>query len=255
MSLVKLLAGRGILLSKISSRREIRDAWSRLQPRLTEHELVRIGTCDGDGGYLLPHLDGFDGLFSAGIAGNVDFEIQASETWDIPVWMIDASIERLPQDSKYFIFQRLFLGATSASNYITLPEWVSASNSAGENLILKVDIEGFEYESVTCQSADILKKFKVMIFEMHSLEQIATVFGLRAIQLFIDRITANHTIVHAHANNVGGIWKIAGVEIPAGLEITLLRNDAFVEDRGPSVLPHPLDRDCVPTQRSITARW
>ena len=254
LSITKVLARAGFLL--VRNNPAIKQTWQLLAPVKTEYELTRIGTREGDGGYLIPALDvGFDGCFSAGVADNVEFELEVASKWEIPVDLIDASVDSPPVKSEHFKFQKLFLGSKTSGQFVSLNDWVTSSSQTGRDLILKVDIEGFEYESVVCTPGETFNRFKVMIFELHSLEQLSTRFGMNLIALFISRVTENHTIVHAHANNVGGIWKMNGCEIPAGLEITLLRNDCFQEMQGYSELPHPLDRDCVSTKPSVVAKW
>lgn len=122
-------------------------------------------------------------------------------------------------------------------------------------MILKLDIEGFEYESVLATSPETFKRFRIMVFELHSLEQIVTRLGARLFENFVERITENHTVVHAHANNVGGEWHFPSGRLPAGLEVTLLRNDSFTLTKGFEALPNILDRKCIAPLPEVVASW
>ena len=251
--LTKALAKLGYLFMPVQDASAV---WSQLRPVITEHKLLRVGSQEGDGGYLLPDvLSSVDGVFSAGIAENSDFEYYLAEVFGLPVDCLDASITNMPQQHKNFRFLRKFLGTSPGFDFVNLDGWLSGSNQRGLNMILKIDIEGFEYESLLMSSHDSLARFKILVIELHSLEQLGTRLGLHLLRNFISKITTNHTVVHAHANNVGGEWSFPGWKVPAGLEVTLLRNDAIATNQGFAQLPHPLDRKCVRDRPEIVATW
>lgn len=252
LGIAKLLARLGFYLTTVESPEA---TWSRLRPKKTKSTLIRLGTKEGDGGYLVPDNLQFDGCFSAGLANNLDFEVDVAQIYRCPVHMIDGSIlDTVIQHSNFF-FRKVFLGQISSGEFMSFEDWYRESG-LNENLLLKIDIEGAEYSSFLGVSEETLKKFKVMIFELHSLEQLATKLGNSLISAFIDKVTKNHTIIHAHANNVGGIWNFGPNSIPSGLEVTLLRNDYvdLVDDEFAS-LPHRLDRKCDPLRKDVVAAW
>lgn len=249
----KYLARRGIYIARTS---DGSDLLGRLRPRITEHQLERFGSQDGDGGYLVPKVAGeLQGVLSAGVADNVDFELELASTFGLKVDLLDGSIDHLPMQHPNFRFRKNFLGIRQAPGFISLKSWMDLSGLKGRNLMLKVDIEGFEYESILTAEDSLLDQFKVMIFELHSLEQISTKLGNAFVSAFVDKVTKNHTVVHAHANNVGGLWKFPSFEVPAGIEITLLRNDSFENLGGFAAVPHPLDRDCDSSRKTVRLTW
>ncbi len=249
----KAIARLGRLLSPVNDFSEV---WAKLRPIATEHDLIRIGSRHGDGGYLLPNsLEDLDGVFSAGISDNVDFEFEFASKMNIPVECLDASISQLPKFHSKFSFQRKFLGAHQTGEFITLMNWMLGSFQTGSNLLLKLDIEGFEYESVLASPPEALNRFKIMVFELHNLEGLGTRLGMSLIGSFVSRITTNHTVVHAHANNVGGEWVFPSGKLPSGLEVTLIRNDAFEKTKGFARLPHELDQKCVADRPEVLATW
>lgn len=253
LGISKTLARFGLLLTPVV---DVAKVWGKFRPIVTEHELVRVGSKSGDGGYLLPDsLADLDGVFSAGLSDNVDFEFELAQSLQIQVECVDASITSLPLNHQNLKFQKKFLAATSEGDYINLEDWIEGSSLAGQNLLLKMDIEGFEYESMLAASTATLNRFKIMVFELHSLEQIGTRLGMSLISNFASKITRNHTVIHAHANNVGGEWVFPSGRYPASLEITLIRNDAFVTNLGYARLPHELDRRCVAYLPEVVASW
>jgi hypothetical protein len=253
IGMAKALARLGFLFIPVQDASEV---WSQLRPVITEHRLIRVGSQEGDGGYLLPDLlSSIDGVFSAGIAENSDFELYLAEDLDLRVDCLDASISSMPQEHKNFTFLKKFLGTSTGSEFISLDSWLSGSEQQGLNMILKIDIEGFEYESLLLSSRESLDRFKILVIELHSLEQLGSRLGLDLLRNFVSKITTNHTIVHAHANNIGGEWSFPGWKVPAGLEVTLLRKDAIASIQGYANLPHPLDKKCVPGKPEVVASW
>lgn len=251
--MTKALARLGLLVLPVQNGSEV---WSQLRPIITEHKLIRVGSQQGDGGYLLPDvLSQTDGVFSAGIAANSDFEFHLADVCGLQVDCLDGSIVNMPKQHKNFTFQRKFLGTSKSSEFIDLEGWLEGSEQRGSSMILKIDIEGFEYESLLSSSRKTLDRFKVLVIELHSLEQLGSRLGLHLLKNFISKITENHTVVHAHANNVGGKWSFPGWKVPSGLEVTLLRNDAILTRQGFAHLPHPLDRKCVQGKPEVVASW
>lgn len=251
--LTKALAKLGYLFMPVQNASEV---WGQLRPVKTEHKLIRVGSQDGDGGYLLPDvLPTIDGVFSAGIGENSDFEFHLAEVSSLQVDCLDASITSMAHQHRNFRFVRKFLGASTTYEFITLDDWLTGSEQGGLNMILKIDIEGFEYESLLMSSRESLNRFKILVIELHSLEQLGSRLGKHLLQNFVSKITTNHTVVHAHANNVGGEWSFPGWKVPAGLEVTLLRNDAIATRQGFAQLPHSLDRKCVRDKPDVVASW
>lgn len=242
-SVRKSLARFGLYLTAVD--KESSELWGRIRPTLTDLELMRVGTPDGDGGYLVP--DDFEGLvacLSAGIADNCDFELDFASLTSQPVLMLDPSIDAPPVSHPLFQFASKFLAKSSSANSVSLDDWVSEAPKIGDCL-LSMDIEGAEFEVIEATDEDALRRFRIMVFEVHSLEELAHPLGNARFSRFLDKITKNHTIIHAHANNVGGEWRFPGWKVPAGVELTLIRNDRISTEFGFAEVPHPLDRDCV----------
>lgn len=221
-------------------------ALAAMKPVLTDIKLVRIGG-DADGGYLVPDdLDGVAACFSPGVNLVADFERELIDR-GIKSFQIDASVENSPLVHPMNVFERKFLGFETKGKFISLDDWVNQYAPGNEDLILQIDIEGAEWLALAAASAETLKRFRIIVIEMHFLEYLAEQIGSLVIAPIIERLVDMFHFVHLHANNGGPLHFHAGdYECPSLLEATLLRKDRAVA-RGPVMtLPHPLDRDNCP---------
>jgi hypothetical protein len=218
----------------------VKSALGALHPVSSVRPLIRIGG-DGDGGYLVADdLDGIAACFSPGVAAMADFELAMADR-GIPSFMADASVAGPPVSSPYFHFVPKFLAASPSADCITLEDWVSASAPAGD-LLLQMDIEGAEWEVLLATPSAVLRRFRIMVIELHHLHRLFDGFSGRLLTAALNKVLADFHVVHAHPNNALPAETRNGVTIPRLLEITLLRKDRAV---GPyrSDFPHPLDRD------------
>lgn len=224
----------------------------KLHPRKSGHKLRRIGP-NADGGYLVPDvLEGIKYCFSPGVDIESRFELELAEI-GMQVFMADYSIEKPKIEHSNFHFLKKFLGSWDQEEFISLDTWVKESLPEGDNsdLILQMDIEGFEYECLFSISSQLLKRFRIIIIEFHGLDRLFDgAFYNQALRAF-DKLLVNHTVVHNHPNNIFKPHKVKGIDLPVYSEFTFLRND-YVKDEGfVSTFPHPLDRDCTDKESYI----
>ncbi len=251
----KLLARLGFYVTFIDPKTA--EIWSRFEPVSTGHRFFRLGTLDGDGGYLVPDcLEGIQGLFSAGISDNCDFEIDFARLLAKPVYMLDPSIRKPPRNNSLFRFQASFLQGESNQIGVSLDDWVTQSECSAGDLLLSVDIEGSEFQVFAGATRNVLNRFRIIVLEIHSLEEMASNAGFDRLRELMDKLLANHVIVHAHGNNVGGIWTFPnGVNVPSGIEITLLRKDFVGPQGGTEWVPSLLDQKCDPSRPEVELKF
>jgi hypothetical protein len=94
-----------------------------------------------------------------------------------------------------------------------------------------MDIEGDEYLSLLNTSEKNWNKFRVAIIEFHNLDRIIEVDFFESVikKLFV-KISQTHDIVHLHANNAGGTFKLQGIDFPKIIEVTLHRKDRLIKN-------------------------
>jgi hypothetical protein len=238
------LAGRlGFHAGPRTRASEVRNLIKALRPVAAGMPLVRLGP-DGDGGYLVPDdLAGIDYAFSPGVSTESGFEAALAER-GMRVFLADYSVERPSIEHPNFTFDKRFIGGLSNETFMTLDEWKERKIGATtSDLLLQMDTEGAEYESLLGASPPLLRQFRIMVIEFHDLHELwsAPFFGIAA-RVF-RKILGTHAVVHIHPNNCCGSVKSRGLEIPRVAEFTFLRRDRLRATEFCTQFPHPLDRN------------
>lgn len=222
---------------------KIKALLAKLHPITCSKELIRLGP-DGDGGYLVPNdLDGIEACFSPGVSNIAGFEMDCAEM-GMKVFMADGSVERPPVTHPQFAFIQKFIGANTEGAFLSLEDWVNkAIIDSSSDLLLQIDIEGYEYETLLSASSSFLARFRIIVIECHYLDYLfcAPVFAIYS-RVF-ERILGTHTCVHIHPNNICSTLTGLGMEMLQMAEFTFLRNDRISNRAFATVFPHPLDRD------------
>lgn len=224
------------------SKEEVMDFLKKLHPVDPGINLIRIGP-DRDGGYLVPDdLEGLTACFSPGVDLESRFELDLAQR-GLEVYMADYSIEKPTIDHPKFHFSKKFLGGDDLDPYMRLDTWASQSLPSGDtsDLLLQMDIEGYELESIYSLSRPLLDRFRIIVIELHFLERMFDRFYFNQLNRFFEKLLANHTVVHLHPNNNFRAKNIKGIAIPPLMEITLLRKDRVKSSEYTTHFPHPLD--------------
>jgi FkbM family methyltransferase len=214
-----------------------------LRPLSTNHELIRVG-CDGDGGYLLPDdLANLVACFSPGVGNVSAFEADCANR-GMAIQMADGSVDGPAAEHPGFEFTKKFVGAVANRTTMTLDEWVSNTAEAQQgDLLLQMDVEGSEYEVFLSMSRTLLERFRVIVVEMHMLDQLWSRPFFRLASRVFEKILQTHACVHLHPNNCCGVIEKGALEIPRVMELTLLRRDRIEAFQPATDFPHPLDQD------------
>lgn len=141
----------------------------------------------------------------------------------------------------------------STDTTITLDDWVDDHRAKPPgDLLLQMDIEGAEYECILSTRVDTLKKFRIIVIELHHLSQIGHPPFFQLLRAALDKLLAHFDVIHIHPNNLSEIHDLAGVLTPGVIEMTLLRKDRG-GPRGPAArLPHHLDAPNLPSRPDIS---
>ncbi len=217
---------------------------TQLRPRRTQRPLIRLGPAT-DGGYLVPDdLSGILAVFSPGVSSESGFEKDCAER-SMDVFMADKSVDEPAESHPRFHFTKKFVGALDDDSFMTLDEWTadSLSESSEGDLMLQMDIEGSEYESLLSVSTKLLCRYRILVVEFHQLNELWNRPFFNLASRVFTKLLQNHTCVHIHPNNEGGAYSREQIEIPRAAEFTFLRNDRGLAADYVSELPHPLDRD------------
>jgi len=220
-------------------------------------ELTRLGSVD-DGGYVVPikNIISCDLLISLGISDNWDFEKDFVKFSKKPVYAYDHSIDenfwlsrfkenlfkflclkifkpkkiykmfqyldflyffKLNKSNKFFL-QKIGKGEKS----ITLKEIISKECKNKNNIFLKVDIEGFEYEILN-DITNCKNLLQGVVIEFHDVSK-----NIYKIREFINNIKSNLYLVHIHGNNYS--VKETNKD-PEAIELTFSRKSLHLVNR------------------------
>lgn len=224
---------------------KLRALLQALRPLDPGIELIRLGP-EADGGYLLPDdLDGIRYAFSPGVSNESGFEAALAER-GMQVFLADASVDGPAASHPRFTFDKRFVGCLTDERYITLDDWHAAKVGDDDaELLLQMDIEGGEYETLLAASPKLLAKLRILIVELHGLPQLWNEPFFAVASRMFEKLLKSHAVVHIHPNNCCGSVKSAGLEIPRIAELTFLRRDRLRSTAYRTTFPHPLDRPNV----------
>jgi len=243
----------GLNITKHTNESDIIELIKKLKPLDCGKDLIRIGG-NADGGYLIPNdLEGIEYCFSPGVNTVSDFENHLASL-NIRSFLADYSVDSPPTKNDKFTFDKRFLGADDTETFFTLKSWKDKYlNNYKGDLLLQMDIEGFEYEVIFNTPMDELNKFRIMVIEFHYLDRLFDKFAFSFVfKRCFEKILKGFHVAHIHPNNSGGCCKLGSIEVPRLLELTFYnKNRVFDTKNTDCVFPHPLDRDNVTNKKTL----
>jgi len=244
----------GVLLEQSTQRVDLENLISRLRPITTQLKLIRIGG-RADGGYILPDdLAGISACFSPGVSDVAHFENDLSKTYLIPSHLADYSVEGPPAYFKAKSFEKKYISAVNSQRTITLDKWVNMYEDSSDSfdLMLKMDIEGAEYEALLACTDNTLKRFRILVIEFHKIESYAHPDYFAIISAVFNKILSIFSPIHLHPNNCCGLVNINGVELPRVFEMTFLRKDRLIPMGLRTDFPHALDEPNIQARPDLS---
>jgi hypothetical protein len=209
---------------------------------------IRIGRLF-DGGYIM--LDDFQCIsaaYSLGINDDVSWDLDIARR-GIPVFQYDHTIENLPCPHPLFHWEKKRIDGVADDNTETIEEAIGNNgHGTATDMLLKCDIEGSEWLTFRATSASVLKKFRQIVVEVHGFDHINNGPDAENVRSTISNLTANHFVVHVHANNHNPWIVVGGIPIPNVMELTLARRDIGEFSVSDEVFPTPLD---MPNKRGV----
>ncbi len=193
--------------------------------RVVGKNLVRIGSAN-DGAYIM--IDDFnDGMkaYSFGIGRNVSWDEVMAER-GMEVYMYDPTIDKLPKENKRFHFYRQGItGRGYDGIYSDIKTILTQHNDLeNKNLVLKMDVEGAEWDFILNIDSEILDNFIQITFELHGL----LCLGMEVkILSALRKLDKTHAVVWMHANNNGSAEWESNMLVPNLLEITYVNRRQY----------------------------
>jgi hypothetical protein len=188
-----------------------------------------------DGCYVM--LNDFTDIriaYSFGISYKIQFD-QALADRNIDVYMYDHTIDKLPYKNSKFHWEKIGVCGRKNKNHNlkTLEElMLKNGHSSEKNMILKMDIEESEWESLKDVPENVLKQFKYIIIVYH--------FTPNNIELsynVIKKLHKNHQIFYLRCHGRERIVKFGNNRMCRYLETSYIIREGNLFDRDDSIYP------------------
>jgi hypothetical protein len=210
--------------------------------RVSGFNKIRLGQ-DGDGGYVL--LDDFatvSGALSLGISDDCSWDLEIAAR-GINVHQYDHSVDGPPTGHPRFWFFKKMISAQMSDQSDTLGSALAKlpPPEAG-HIVLKIDIEGYEWEVLDAASPDELARFSQIVGEFHSFSNLLDPTWRARAQRVMRKLHSVFDVVHVHANNYGPLLVIANVPVPEALEVTLANRAMYHCEETDELFPTAIDQ-------------
>jgi hypothetical protein len=232
--------------------RMVRQVLSLLTPSaVVGHSKVRIGA-ECDGGYVM--IDDFKGVrvcYSFGVGFDVSWDIAMAQR-GVAVFQYDHTVAGPRQQHPSFYFRRLAIASSDGANMRTLQSLVDENkHSLDMEMILKIDVEGAEWDVFDHVTSDVLGHFKQIVCEFHGLAGLRDRRWCEFAERVLSKLAGTHAPVHVHGNNFGSCNVVENVLVPDVLEVTYGRRSSYSLEPSAESFPTILDRPNNPNVPDI----
>jgi hypothetical protein len=187
------------------------------------NDKIRLGN-NGDGGYVIADIPNYDCYISAGIGTDESFSKDLINHFNITnAHAFDGTITKLPTNCPSILnIYPVNIGPIISQQTANLRRFIDNY----QNIFLKMDIEGAEYDWIYSLSNNDLLKFKQITIELHFINDNSLgINHSKKINCF-RKLFQTHYIIHIHANNVCGTTN----NIPNVVEVTYVRKNCINYD-------------------------
>ena len=203
--IIALGAATAVVITGLARRaagRKLREAiLAELQPVVLKNcTFARFGSAN-DGGYLMCEdlIEPLDAAYSYGVGPNDDWGCDVSRRYHVPVYQYDCFDPARPTcNGGTFVFHNESVGDHTGNRgphfFDTLENQVRKNGDIGRRLIIKMDIEGAEWDSLLAAPDELLAAIPQLAMEMHGYDNAKIVEVLR-------KLKRNFYLVNLHFNN------------------------------------------------------
>jgi hypothetical protein len=154
-----------------------------------------------DGGYVMCEnmLRDVESGYSYGIGGNDDWGCEVSKTYNIPMHQYDCfKPPRLACAGGRFVPHNECVGprkeTIESRIFDTITNQIEANGDSGKRLIVKMDVEGAEWQSLLATPDEVLARIDQLPMELHGVDDVPLLQVL-------EKLKRNFHLVHLHFNN------------------------------------------------------
>lgn len=148
--------------------------------------------------------------------------------------MYDHTINKLPFENPKFHWKKIGLCGkkNSEQNMKTLNDFIKENGHLKEsNMILKIDVESYEWEVFKYLPYNIFRQFKYIVGEFHFSDPEIEYYNI------LKRILITHRIFHVHCNNCGEMINLKGLKICQVLEISFIKKEGYKFTKDNNIYP------------------
>ena len=203
--IIALAAATAIAVDDVVHRvpaRRLREAiLAELQPvTLKNCTFKRFGSAN-DGGYLMCEnlLEPLDAAYSYGVGTNDDWGCEVSRRYHVPVHQYDCFDPARPIcNGGTFVFHHECVGDRTGHRnsrfFDTLENQIRKNGDTGRHVIIKMDIEGAEWDTLLAAPEELLASIPQITMEMHG-------YNDSKILEVIRKLKRDFYLVNLHFNN------------------------------------------------------
>ena len=117
-------------------------------------------------------------------------------------------------------------------------------HTASKGLLLKMDVEGWEWDVFSECSSTLLDQFQQIVVEYHGLTRAAYEPGrFEEMIAVLEKLNRTHQVIHVHANSRSALVAVKRLVLPDLLEVTYIRRSDFAHriESDQRVFPTALD--------------
>ena len=239
-------------------KRQVLELYDLVRPMTCEGlGKVRVGNDKKDGGYVMADdFEGIEAALSLGIGHDISWDVEMTKL-GVEIYQYDHTVEAPVEvaDNPRLHFHKAGIAAESDPSIPmrSLKDVMAdeMSEHSGD-LILKIDIDGYEWEVFETMPQEVLKRFRQICIEIH--HPLARPGQPAKREQHLDvlrRLHRDFAPVHLHANNAGPVRELSGLRVPKLLEITYIRRDGREFRESEESFPGDFDVPNIPGKPEI----
>lgn len=190
-----------------------------------------------DGGYLMCAnlLSGVQSAYSYGIGAEDAWGCQVSRELDVPVHQYDCFTEHRPAcDGGTFVFHDECVGPEAGpidgQPFDTFVSQIAGNGDTGKPLLVKIDIEGAEWDSLMATPDEVLDTFVQLPMELHGVNE------ARFLEI-VRRLKRTFHLVNLHFNNWACDESSSPLPGPVFQVLWVNKTVGVLDSEGPSPAP------------------
>jgi Methyltransferase FkbM domain len=250
----RLLLNRIPVVMNHPSPSSVQQILTALRPLdVTDRSFVRKGR-NADGGYVMLDSEIENAIaYSLGVNDEISWDVDMVSS-GCQVFQYDHTVKAAPFMHPSMHFFKIGIAAESSLDGVfkSIEDLIEENgHQRRHDLILKMDIEGSEWDVIREMKQSALEQFSQIVIEWHfpDFSNIADLEQLESVLSILRKLNHTHQVIHIHANNEGRMGLIGGVSIPEGIEVTYVRRDNYRFEECKKLFPTLLDRPndpCLP---------